>query len=61
MWYPDRESNPDLLFRRELFYPLNYQSPYVSLRSWCGGWCLVVSAVMPSRHLGRDVSGGVWG
>ena len=25
MWYPDRESNPDLLFRRELFYPLNYQ------------------------------------
>ena len=35
--YSDRESNPDLLFRRELFYPLNYQSPYVSLRSWCGG------------------------
>lgn len=25
-WYSDRESNPDLLFRRELFYPLNYQS-----------------------------------
>ena len=24
--YSDRESNPDLLFRRELFYPLNYQS-----------------------------------
>ena len=23
--YPDRESNSDLLFRRELFYPLNYQ------------------------------------
>ena len=35
--YSDRESNPDLLFRRELFYPLNYQSPYISLRSWCGG------------------------
>ena len=27
MLYPDRESNSDLLFRRELFYPLNYQSP----------------------------------
>ena len=25
--YSDRESNSDLLFRRELFYPLNYQSP----------------------------------
>ena len=24
--YSDRESNSDLLFRRELFYPLNYQS-----------------------------------
>lgn len=26
LWYSDRESNSDLLFRRELFYPLNYQS-----------------------------------
>ena len=25
--YSDRESNPDLIFRRDLFYPLNYQSP----------------------------------
>ena len=23
--YPDRESNSDLIFRRDLFYPLNYQ------------------------------------
>ena len=22
----DRESNPDLIFRRDLFYPLNYQT-----------------------------------
>ena len=30
--YPDRESNPDLLFRRELFYPLNYQDlPFIRL------------------------------
>ena len=25
VWYPDRESNSDLIFRRDLFYPLNYQ------------------------------------
>ena len=25
MW-SDRESNPDLIFRRDLFYPLNYQT-----------------------------------
>ncbi len=24
-WYPGRESNPNLSFRRALFYPLNYQ------------------------------------
>ena len=29
--YPDRESNSDLLFRRELFYPLNYQGNLL----WC--------------------------
>lgn len=23
-WYPRRESNPDLKFRKLLFYPLNY-------------------------------------
>ena len=28
--YPDRESNSNLLFRRELFYPLNYQGNNVS-------------------------------
>ena len=28
MLYPDRESNSDLLFRRELFYPLNYQDAH---------------------------------
>ena len=26
--YSDRESNPDLIFRRDLFYPLNYQSKH---------------------------------
>ena len=34
MWavYPDRESNSDLLFRRELFYPLNYQGDIMPFR-----------------------------
>lgn len=33
--YPDRESNSDLLFRRELFYPLNYQgNPFFSLQRY---------------------------
>lgn len=30
--YPDRESNSDLLFRRELFYPLNYQGDMMPFR-----------------------------
>ena len=25
LWYLGRESNPNLIFRRDLFYPLNYQ------------------------------------
>ena len=24
-WYPHWESNPDRLFRKQLFYPLNYR------------------------------------
>ena len=27
--YLGRESNPNLIFRRDLFYPLNYQGKYV--------------------------------
>lgn len=25
--YPDRESNSELIFRRDLLYPFNYQGP----------------------------------
>ncbi len=32
--YSDRESNSDLLFRRELFYPLNYQSKPFKVQSY---------------------------
>ena len=30
IWYSDRESNPDQRFRKPTFYPLNYQSAFLS-------------------------------
>ena len=38
-WWLRRESNPDLEFRKPLFYPLNYGAEHLrsSIRHGCGG------------------------